>query len=196
MNLRSPPRLILASTSPYRRQLLQRLQLPFSCLAPGVDETPAGAESPEQLALRLGRAKALAVAQRQPDALVLGSDQVAWLEPTLLGKPGSSARACEQLALCSGRAVTFYTSVALAGAQGPLGERCVRTVVQFRELSTAMIERYVELEQPLDCAGSFRWEGLGICLFASLHSSDPTALEGLPLIASCDLLREAGYNLP
>jgi septum formation protein len=196
MNMTHPPDLILASTSPYRRQLLERLQLPFSCIAPGVDEAPAIDEAPEQLALRLGRAKALAVAHQAPDARVLGSDQVAWLPPTLLGKPGTSAAACAQLALCSGQTVTFYTSVVLAQDQTVLGERCVCTSVQFRALSEAMIARYVALEQPLDCAGSFRWEGLGICLFTALRSDDPTALEGLPLIATCDLLRSAGYILP
>ena len=188
--------LILASTSPYRRRLLERLQLPFRCAAPGVDETPRAGETPLQLALRLAHAKAAAIAAQQPGAYVIGSDQVACVGATVLGKPGTRERACAQLASCSARTVAFYTAVALVRGSTLLGQRCVHTEVRFRELSDAAIADYVDREQPLDCAGSFRWEGLGICLFSALRSDDPTALEGLPLSATCDLLREAGFSLP
>ena len=189
--------LILASTSPYRRRLLERLGLAFCCVAPETDETPGLNEAPEGLARRLSDAKALAVSSAHPDALVIGGDQVAALlsrhaNEGFLGKPGSIARAEEQLGRCSGRRVEFYTAVSLACNDAILAQRCVPTTVTFRTLSAAQISAYVVRDQPLDCAGSFRWEGLGISLFSAISSDDPTALEGLPLIATCDMLQSAG----
>lgn len=189
------PRLILASTSRYRRQLLQRLQIPFETIAPGVDESAHDKESPQELAVRLSTEKARVVSAAEHDAWVIGSDQVAALGSRLLGKPGSVEAAASQLAACSGAQVTFYTAVSLVRADQLIGRRTVETLVEFRELGDAEIRDYVAREQPLDCAGSFRWEGLGICLFKALHSEDPTALEGLPLISVCELLRESGLNI-
>jgi len=187
--------LVLASTSPYRRRLLERLQLSFTVATPDVDETPREGEAPATLALRLGKEKALSVAAHHPSALVIGSDQVAALGQTLLGKPGTVELACEQLSLSSGREVTFYTSLALARGSTIVQETCVETCVRFRTLSTLEIEDYVHRESPLDCAGSFRWETLGIALFEQLNSSDPTALEGLPLIALTTLLKKEELNI-
>ena len=181
--------LILASTSPYRRRLLDRLGVVFRCVAPDVDEEPASGEAPRDLAARLAREKALAVARQFPDARVLGSDQTASVGDQRLGKPGTEARARKQLALCSGRTVHFYTAVALAIGGRICEERCVRTEVVFRPLTEGEIAEYVALEQPLDCAGSFRWEGPGIGLFEALRSDDPTALEGFPLISVAAMLR-------
>ena len=190
------PRLLLASTSRYRQQLLGRLRLPFVAVAPDVDETPQTGESPVGLAVRLGRAKAQAVAASEGDAWVLGSDQVAELEGAPLGKPGTRERARSQLASMSGREVLFHTAICLAGDGGRQLQAIDTTRVQFRHLDAAEIARYVDLEQPLDCAGSFKSEGLGIALFDAVHGSDPTALVGLPLIATARLLREAGFTLP
>lgn len=186
--------LILASASPYKRALLERLQLPFGWRDPDIDESPHGDEGAEALALRLGQEKALAIALREPGALVIGGDQVVSGPQQLLGKPGTHEQAVAQLMACSGHVVAFYTSVVLARDSAVLGRRCVRTAVQFRTLDRAEIESYVARDQPLDCAGSFRWEGLGIALFQSLTSDDPSALEGLPLIALVDLLREISIN--
>ncbi|WP_238549413.1 Maf family protein [Congregibacter litoralis] len=180
--------LILASTSPYRKRLLERLGIPFQCVSPETDETPRKNEPPEALAARLADAKALAVSESHPLAIVLGSDQVAARGEILLGKPGSIAAAQKQLALCSGESVSFYTAVSLARGGKVIARHCVPTLVTFRALTDRQIAEYVDRERPLDCAGSFRWEGLGICLFTALESTDPTALEGLPLIATCDLL--------
>ncbi|EED33015.1 septum formation protein Maf [gamma proteobacterium NOR5-3] len=184
--------LILASTSPYRRRLLERLEIPFTCEAPETDETPLTGEPPDELACRLGDAKALAVSASHPGAYVLGSDQVAALSSTLLGKPGTIAAAQNQLRRCSGQSVDFFTAVSLAHQGAIVARRSVHTAVRFRSLSSDEITDYVQREEPLDCAGSFRWEGLGICLFSALHSNDPTALEGLPLIATCDMLISIG----
>lgn len=187
--------LILASTSPYRRALLERLQIPFTCVDPKTNESPKVSEAPDRLARRLADEKALAVSALHPDALVLGSDQVAALDGQFMSKPGSIDLAEEQLRRSSGRSVCFYTAVSLAKNANVMGQRCVETVVTFRHLSDTEITDYVLRERPLDCAGSFRWEGLGICLFSALESDDPTALEGLPLIASCDLLKNNDVSL-
>ena len=188
--------LILASTSPYRRELLGRLRLPFDCTRPDVDETPLRAENPAQLVRRLARAKAEAVAARHPDdAWVIGSDQAAEIEGQILGKPGGRQAAIAQLTAMSGRTVRFHTAVSLHRGPHTL-EALDLTQVRFRRLSAAEIERYVDAEQPFDCAGSFKCEGLGISLFEAIESHDPTALIGMPLIALAGLLREAGYAVP
>ncbi len=188
------PELILASTSKYRKNLLSRLRLPFRCEAPGCDETPLPDEAPAALARRLGFEKASAVAQHIPQALVLGGDQVAELDGEVLGKPGTSERACAQLAACSGRTVRFYTSMCLLGPDHWQWQHLAPYEVTFRSLNAREIENYVALDQPLDCAGSFKWESLGTSLFESMKGDDPTALEGLPLIALCRGLREAGID--
>jgi septum formation protein len=189
-------RLILASTSAYRRELLARLRLPFDIARPETDEAPQPDEPPRSLALRLAEAKALAVAAKEPEAWVLGSDQVAELDGRPLGKPGGYEVAAAQLASMSGREVVFHTGLCLARAGGITHVECDRTVVRFRTLGADEIARYLETEQPFDCAGSFKSEGLGISLFDAIESADPTALIGLPLIATARLLREAGYALP
>ncbi len=188
--------LILASTSPYRRMLLERLGLPFACESPGVDETPRTGEAPADLSRRLAREKARAVARRHPAALVIGSDQVAALDGRALGKPGSHAGAVAQLLAASGREVEFLTAVAVARDGGERVRLALdRTRVAFRVLDEASVRAYVGRERPLDCAGAFKAEGLGIALFTSVRSSDPTALVGLPLIALCTLLAEAGVQV-
>lgn len=189
------PRLILASTSRYRRELLQRLRVPFDVVAPGVDETPVPGESPRALACRLARAKAQAVAAAHPEAVVIGSDQVADLDGTPIGKPGSHERAIAQLRAMSGRSVVFHTAVAVARhAAGHLGETLVPVTVRFRRLDDDEIERYLRIEQPYDCAGSARSESLGVALLEAIESDDPTALVGLPLIRTAALLRAAGLD--
>jgi septum formation protein len=189
------PRLILASTSRYRRELLQRLQLPFEVLAPGVDETPLPDETPTDLALRLAVAKARAVAAQHPGAVVIGSDQVADLDGQPLGKPHTHERAASQLAAMSGRRVVFHTAVAVVRADRAFERALLAPVtVRFRELDAASIERYLQLDEPYDCAGSARSEALGVALLESIDSDDPTALVGLPLIRTCTLLREAGLD--
>ncbi len=201
MFLQSPPKLILASTSVYRRELLARLGLPFECRAPAVDETPRPAEAAAALAARLARAKAGEVAAADPAAWVIGSDQVAVLDEAagerLRGTPGSVPRCVEQLRACSGREVEFLTAVCvLRGRDADAHEFVDRTVVAFRALGDAEIQRYVARESPLDCAGGFKSEGLGISLFESIASRDPTALIGLPLIRLAATLRDCGYPLP
>jgi septum formation protein len=194
-----PPELILASTSRYRRELLARLVGEFRVVAPEVDERPAAGESAAELAERLARSKALAVAERYAGACVIGSDQVAELDGRAIGKPGSRERAIAQLAASSGRAVHFHTAVCVATASGATVRTetaADRTDVVFRELTPAEIARYVDRERPLDAAGSFKCEGLGIALFERIETSDPTALIGLPLIALARLLRGAGFALP
>jgi septum formation protein len=186
--------LILASTSTYRKTLLERLQLPFRCLAPDADETPLPNEPAAQLAARLALAKARSVARMHPDSLVIGSDQVAQLDGNIMGKAGDLQRARQQLRASSGRSVQFITGLALCCAGR--GLETLHTeyfTVQFRVLSAAAIDTYLEREQPLDCAGSFKCEGLGIALFERLRGDDPTSLEGLPLIALTTLLKQAGY---
>jgi len=192
----SPP-LILASTSPYRRQLLSRLHLDFEVIAPLVDESVQALETPLQRAQRLALAKARAVSVRHPSAVVIGSDQVAVCKGELLEKPGGPERCQAQLQWLSAAAATFYTAVAVLHAASDASTQFVdTTTVYFRALSTAEIERYIIAEQPFDCAGGFRAEGLGISLFARVVSDDPTALIGLPLIALARALRQLGCELP
>ncbi|MDQ3229095.1 MAG: Maf family nucleotide pyrophosphatase [Pseudomonadota bacterium] len=189
------PRLILASTSPYRRELLQRLRLPFEVMRPDVDETPLPDEAPVALATRLATEKARAISAREPDAWVIGSDQVVECDGMALGKPGHRGAAISQLATMSGRGVRFLTAVCVARGGEQL-QALDETVVHFRLLKDDEISRYVDAEQPFDCAGSFKSEGFGITLFDAIESSDPTALIGLPLIAVGKLLRRVGFTLP
>ena len=190
-----PPPLILASTSRYRGELLQRLRLPFEVLAPQVDETPRPGELPPALALRLALAKAQAVAAQHPAAVVIGADQVADLDDKPIGKPGTYERAVSQLRLMSGRRVIFQTAVAVVRADRGYSQALLASVaVTFRQLSDAEIEHYLRTEQPYDCAGSAKCETLGIALLDAIDSDDPTALVGLPLIRTCRLLRAAGLD--
>ena len=188
--------LVLASTSRYRRELLGRLGLPFEVDRPEVDEAPLAGESPEGTAVRLARAKASAVALRHPGAWVIGSDQVADLDGRALGKAGAREPALAQLQACSGQRVVFHTALCLLRDDGSPLAALDRTEVVFRTLDRDDILRYLDAEQPYDCAGSFKCEGLGITLFEAIHSQDPTALVGLPLIALSRALRAAGYRLP
>ena len=195
MTLDPIPRLVLASTSPYRRALLARLRIPFDAVDPATPENLLPEEAPDARALRLAAEKAAAITIR--DALVIGSDQVACLGQEILRKPGTPVVAAEQLRQCSGKSVSFWTAVALCDTQsGAVMRRLTTSKVTFRDLSDREIEQYVRLDQPFDCAGSFKWESLGITLFSAIDSDDPTSLEGLPLIALCDLLRERGLALP
>ena len=184
---------ILASGSRYRQRLLQRLQIPFSVLPPDIDESPHPEEPAIALAERLAATKAEVIGRDYPGSVVIGSDQVALLDEALLGKPGTVANAEAQLALCSGRVVEFFTAVCLYW-DGAVQQTSVPYQVEFRALTSAEIARYVELEQPLDCAGSFKCEGLGSTLFSRLNGEDPTALEGLPLIALSSMLRHWGVD--
>lgn len=189
------PTLILASTSRYRRELLERLRLPFEVHAPDVDETPQTGEAPAALAQRLALAKAQAVSARFPEAIVIGSDQVADLDGTPVGKPGTHARAVAQLHSMRGRTVVFQTAVAVVrGSTGYVGAALAPVTVRFRALGDAEIEHYLITEQPYDCAGSAKAETLGIALLDAIDSDDPTALIGLPLIRTCALLRAAGID--
>jgi septum formation protein len=189
------PRLILGSTSRYRRELLQRLRLPFEVQAPDVDETPRPGEAPAALALRLALAKARAVAAQHPDAVVIGSDQVADLDGQAVGKPGTHERAMAQLRAMRGRAVVFQTAVAVVRRDTGYEQALLAPVqVRFRDLGDDEIEHYLRTEQPYDCAGSAKCETLGIALLDAIESDDPTALVGLPLIRTCRLLREAGID--
>ena len=193
----SPPPLILGSTSRYRRELLERLQLPFEVHAPQVDETPRAGEPPENLARRLALAKARAVAARYPQAVVIGSDQVADLEGEPLGKPGTHARAVEQLRRMRGRTVIFQTALSVVClARGFEMSDLAAVKVRFRALSDAEIDTYLRREEPYDCAGSAKSEGLGIALLERIDNDDPTALIGLPLIHTARLLRQAGQQIP
>ncbi|MBW3550386.1 MAG: Maf family nucleotide pyrophosphatase [Proteobacteria bacterium] len=201
MNGAGTSRLILASTSIYRRELLGRLRLPFDTARPHTDETPRPDETPSALAERLASAKAAAVSAEQPGAWVIGSDQVAELDGQPIGKPAGRDGAIAQLSAMSGRAVRFRTSVCVM--RGEAGGHPTRvftaldtTCVCFRTLQADEMTRYLDAEQPYDCAGSFKAEGLGISLFEAIESQDPTALIGLPLIATARLLREAGFALP
>jgi septum formation protein len=194
-------RLILGSTSRYRRELLERLRLPFEVLAPEVDETPQPGEAPQALALRLARAKAEDVARRHAQAVVIGSDQVADLDGEPLGKPLTHDRAVAQLRRMRGRTIVFETAVAVVcAASGFAQSELARVRVRFRSQADGLdddaIERYLRAEMPYDCAGSAKSEGLGITLLESIDSDDPTALVGLPLIRTCRLLRAAGLQLP
>jgi len=192
-----PPRLILASSSAYRRDLLSRLHLHFEAIAPHVDETPLPGEAPEATALRLARAKAQAVSTLQPGALVIGSDQVATLDGEQIGKPGNHANALAQLQKMRGREVVFHTALCLWDGRvaDPVAAAQVENVqvfVRFRDLPDAELDAYLRIEQPYDCAGSAKNEGLGIALLERIGSTDPTALTGLPLIALTGMLRRAG----
>ncbi len=188
------PPLILASTSRYRRELLARLGLPFAVEAPGVDETALPGETPAALALRLAALKAQAVARRHPEALVVGSDQAATLDGNAaIGKPGGHARAREQLRAASGRTMVFHTALCVTRLADGFDARAgIETRVRFRRLGDAEIERYLEREQPWDCAGAAKAEGLGITLLEAIEGDDPTALIGLPLIALSRMLDAAG----
>jgi septum formation protein len=206
--MQASPLLILASTSRYRRTLLERLGLPFTCHAPAVEEHPEPGEAPLALATRLARAKAAAVAREHPGAWVVGSDQVAVLgadtrTPEILGKPGTALRCVEQLQKSSGRCVVFLTAMAVlryppaGGVDAADRHECVDTTrVTFRRLERDTILRYVAREAPLDCAGGFKCEGLGISLFEAIETRDPSALVGLPLIGLASALRSAGFDVP
>ncbi|CAM6279663.1 TPA: septum formation inhibitor Maf [Klebsiella aerogenes] len=187
--------LLLASTSPWRRMLLEKLTLPFECAAPEVDETPQPGESARQLVVRLAQAKAQALASRFPQHLIIGSDQVCVLDGEITGKPHTEENAHRQLRKASGTIVTFYTGLALYNsANGHLQTECEPFDVHFRHLNDQEIEAYIRKENPLQCAGSFKSEGLGITLFERLEGRDPNSLVGLPLIALCQMLRREGFN--
>jgi septum formation protein len=190
------PDLVLASSSVYRRQLLQRLELPFQHAAPEIDETPRIGESAVDLTQRLALSKAQALSQRFPQHLIIGSDQVLTLDGQPVSKPGDHGAACEQLRRCSGRSVEFVTSLCLLNSSsGRLQLASEPFTVVFRELSDETIERYLLREQPYDCAGSFKVEGLGIALFKALQGEDPNSLIGLPLIRLCDMLVAEGVRI-
>lgn len=189
--------LILASSSPYRRELLQRLRLPFECASPDIDETQAPGESAEQLVRRLAESKARALAQRLPAHLIIGSDQAAVNGERILGKPHDIERATEQLLAASGRSVSFLTGLCLLNSQtGEARVDCIPFTVHFRELDEARIRRYLEAEQPFDCAGSFKAEGLGVSLFRATQGEDATSLIGLPLIRLVDMLLAEQVQIP
>lgn len=192
----NPPRLVLASTSVYRRTLMARLRLPFDVIAPGVDESPLPGEPAMQTALRLAKLKTLAVSGAAQDALIIGSDQVASLGEAHIGKPGTHQAAVEQLRAMRGKVVIFHTAVCLHNSSNGRNQcACVPTEVTFRDLSDAQFERYLELEAPYDCAGSARIEGLGIALVEKVRSDDPTALLGLPLIQLVSMLKNEGVEV-
>lgn len=189
-------KLILGSTSPYRRELLERLRMPFQVAAPEVDESPQAAETPQQLACRLAMAKARAVATRFPACVVIGADQVADLDGQALGKPGNHARAVNQLLLMSGKTVIFQTAVAVVCLETGFAQMDLAQVkVRFRQLTGLEIEAYLQAETPYDCAGSAKSEGLGIALLEAIDNDDPTALVGLPLIRTCRMIKAAGVKL-
>ena len=186
-------KLILASTSPFRRELLSRLGMPFAVANPQTDESAHPGEQPEALALRLSEAKARAVTNEYPDALIIGSDQVATVDGKVFGKPGSHVRAVEQLKQLSGKTVNFFTGLCLLNARtGEADVRGIPTLVTFRDLTEQEIENYLRREPAYNCAGSAKSEGLGIALMSSMRGDDPNALVGLPLIALCDMLRRQG----
>ncbi|MDR3480682.1 MAG: Maf-like protein [Burkholderiaceae bacterium] len=193
------PRLILASSSKYRQELLSRLQLPFEAMTPDIDESALPGEAPEATALRLARSKAAAVAALAPGALVIGSDQVATLDGQQIGKPGSHEKALQQLRLMRGRRVVFHTALCVwdgraESAAQKMQIENVPTYVTFRDLSDSELDAYLRIEQPYDCAGSAKNEGLGIAILEKIESADPTALTGLPLIALTGMLRRAGVR--
>jgi septum formation protein len=190
------PRLILGSSSRYRKELLARLRLPFDVISPDIDETALPAEAPETTAMRLAEEKALAISSQAPNSLVIACDQVATLDGIQIGKPGTHENALAQLQLMRGREVVFHTALCLLdsrpGTRIPLQMENVQTHVTFRDLPDAELDAYLRIEKPYDCAGSARNEGLGIALIAAIHGTDPTALTGLPLIALTGMLRQAG----
>ncbi|WP_377704252.1 Maf-like protein [Pseudoduganella sp. UC29_71] len=191
----SQPRLILASSSAYRKELLSRLQLPFGVAVPDIDESPLPGETPSATALRLAREKAAAVAATHPACLVIGSDQVATLDDEQIGKPGNHAAALAQLQKMRGREVVFHTALCLwDGRNGQAYIEDIQTVVKFRDLPDHELDAYLRIEQPYDCAGSAKNEALGIAILERIDSSDPTALTGLPLIALTGMLRAAGVS--
>ncbi len=191
------PPLVLASSSPYRRELLARLQLPFTWASPSIDETPSAGEAAEHLVKRLAAGKAGALSQKYPQHLIIGSDQVAVLNGQILGKPHDLPRARLQLQNASGNSVTFLTGLALLNtASDTLQIDCIPFRVHFRQLDEARIERYLAAEQPFDCAGSFKSEGLGVSLFQSTEGEDATSLIGLPLIRLVDMLLAEGVQIP
>ena len=188
--------LLLASGSPYRKSLLQRLGLKFGCHSPDIDETPQSGEDAETLARRLSRRKAEALCQNFPDHLIVASDQAAQLGDRILGKPGTSEKAVEQLSACSGQPVTFYTGICLLNTKtGQKQLDCIPYTVFFRELSSEQIEYYIKKEEPLDCAGSFKCEGLGVSLFSKMQGDDPNSLIGLPLIRLTRMLLNEGVDI-
>lgn len=190
-------RLLLASSSSYRRELLSRLQLRFDCCAPEIDETALEGELPEQLVRRLACEKAQALTMHYPNHLIIGSDQVAVLEHDILGKPHTFERAQEQLRACSGKSATFLTGLALLDSRtGYVQVDCIPFTVHFRAINDQQIERYLQAEQPYDCAGSFKAEGLGVSLFRSTEGADVTSLIGLPLIRLVEMLNRAGVEVP
>jgi septum formation protein len=192
-----PTQLILASTSRYRKALLEKLALPFECAAPEVDESPLPGESAEALVARLALAKASAIADRFDQGLIIGSDQVCVCDGQILGKPGTVEKAVAQLMAAQGRSVTFHTGLCVLDAASGRAEQLVEPfTVHFRTLDEAALRRYVEAELPLDCAGSFKCEGMGIVLFKGLEGRDPNALIGLPLIGLIELLARHGLALP
>lgn len=191
------PALLLASSSPWRRQLLARLGLPFDCASPDIDESPLPGESAEALCLRLAEEKARALADRYPEHLIIGSDQVLLLDGKAVSKPGSHDAATEQLKRCSGRRIRFSTALCLLNSRSGRIQQAVEPFdVLFRHLDDTAIERYLRTEKPYDCAGSFKSEGLGISLFEALQGDDPSSLIGLPLIRLCNMLRNEGVQLP
>jgi len=194
--MQAKPQIVLASTSKYRRELLARLGLPFEIASPHVDETALPQEAPQDTARRLAEAKARAVALRFPQAIIIGSDQVAVLDGMPLGKPGNHATALRQLKAMRGKEVVFHTALCLCdAASGQAQTRVVPFYVRFRDYSDAEIERYLQREQPYDCAGSARCEGLGIALIAEMRGDDPNALIGLPLIALTEMLAAQGVSV-
>lgn len=190
------PRLILGSSSVYRKELLGRLRLPFEVMVPDIDETPKTGEAPQDTALRLAKEKAKAVAKAAPNALIIASDQVATLDNQQIGKPGNHANALHQLQTMRGKEVIFHTALCLldnrSDAPHPLQLTNVQTLVTFRDLPDAELDAYLHIEQPYDCAGSAKNEGLGIAILENIRTDDPTALTGLPLIALTSMLRQAG----
>lgn len=191
----STQKIVLASTSPFRRELLSRLGFPFQIANPAIDETPLANEIPEMTALRLSEAKARAVAEQHPGSLIIGSDQIATLDGKIYGKPGTHANAVKQLQAMRGRTVNFYTGLCLLNtSSGKAHLRGIPTLVSFRNLTDDEIENYLHKEQPYNCAGSAKSEGLGIAIISKTEGDDPNALIGLPMIALCDLLREENFS--
>ena len=195
-NLMLPPHLILASSSPFRRELLERLQLPFTVVSPDIDETAFPNEQPEQTSLRLAEAKARKVAQSHPNSLIIGCDQVATLDGLQIGKPGNHQNAVKQLVLMRGRSVVFHSALCLYNATTHhMQAEVVPFIVQFRMISDAQIESYLLKEQPYQCAGSAKSEGLGIAIIASMQGDDPNALIGLPMIRLIAMLENEGIEV-
>lgn len=190
-------KIVLASSSRYRREVLAKLRLPFECATPDVDETPHNGETPQQLVIRLAEGKARAVAEKFPHALIIGSDQVAVIDDQIITKPGNHDNAKQQLMNASGKTVTFLTGLCLHNSATQRSQtRCVPFHVHFRELSEQQIENYLHAEQPYDCAGSFKSEGYGICLFRKLQGDDPNTIIGLPLIELINMLQNEDVSLP